>query len=147
VHYVGSSGGRGATIRVVTGDIFVQNGGKSLTIQGGRSDIRVITLPTLTGTSVTTDDGDVVMQIPDAANLLITAQSLSGGTVTPPPDRSVEGDQGDGNEDGDDAPSLAVATVSPDHRSATIQLGSLATIDALKQYLTVSTGHGNVTFR
>ena len=143
VHYVGSSGGRGATINVTKGDIFVQDGGKVLTVHGGQSNITVIALPTLTGTSITTDDGNVTAQIPDAANLLITASSASGGTVTPPPDRDV---QATGDDD-DSSSSLVVLDVAPDHKSATIQLGDLQTIQTLEQYLTVSTGHGNVVFR
>jgi len=127
----------------------VEGGGKTLVIQSGRSDVRVITLPTITGTRISTNDGDIVMQIPDAANLLITATTASGGTVTPPPDRSVEDGSGsdDSSGDDDDSSSRALATVAPDHMSATIQLGSLQTIQSLNQTLTVSTGHGNIVFR
>jgi hypothetical protein len=152
VHYVGSSGSRGATVNVGTGDIFVQDGGKTLAIAGGRSNVNVITLPTVAGTSITTSDGNITAQIPDSANVLITATSLSGGTVTPPPDRSVQID----DSSGDDTSSmsagvvlmpLAFSTVSDDHRSAVIQLGDLMKIQLLQQYLTVSTGHGSIVFR
>src|SRR5579862_4396468 len=54
VHYVGSSGSSGCTIDVTRGDVFVQDGGKILNIKGGTSNITFITLPTLVGTSVTT---------------------------------------------------------------------------------------------
>jgi hypothetical protein len=146
VHYVGSSGARGATINVTEGDIFVQDGGRGLTITGGQSNIDIITLPTITGTSVVTDDGDIRMQVPDAANLLITATAMTGGTVTPPPDRSVE-EGADPSDTSDGPASGATSTVAPDHKSATIQLGDPQTIQDLNQYLTVSTGHGNVVFR
>jgi hypothetical protein len=53
VHYVGSSGAKGVAITVGTGDIFVQDGGQHVTIAGGTSNIDVITLPTVAGTSIT----------------------------------------------------------------------------------------------
>lgn len=149
VHYVGSSGAKGATIAVDNGDIYVQDGGQTLDISGGTSNIQVITLPTVTGTSVTTNVGDISMQIPNAAVLLITATSLSGGTVTPPPNEAVE--VSDGNDDGTDeednaSSTTAISNVAADHRSATIQLGSMAEIQTLRQYMKIETGQGNVVF-
>jgi hypothetical protein len=143
-HYVGSSGAKGVAITVGTGDIFVQDGGQQLTIAGGTSNIEVITLPTLAGASITTQVGDISAQIPNAAVLLITATSLSGGTVTPPPDKSVQG-TGDDSTD-DTSGGTAISTVAPDHKSATIQLGTMESIQALGQYLQVQTGNGNVVF-
>ncbi len=142
VHYVGSSGAKGAAITVATGDVFVDDAGQNLSISGGTSNIDVITLPTLSGTSITTKVGDISIQIPNAAVLLITARSLSGGTVTPPPSKAVE--LGDDDDDGTTA--TAVSTVASDHASATIQLGTLANIQALNQYLTVQTGDGDIVF-
>jgi hypothetical protein len=148
VHYVGSSGGSAATINVAKGDIFVQDGGKKLAIKGGQSNINVIALPTIAGTSIATDYGNITAQIPDSANITITATSLDGGTVTPPPNRSVQVDTS-----GDDSTSsfdlgpnlrpLALSTVAPDHKSAVIVLGNLQ----LGYTLTVTAGHGNVVFR
>jgi hypothetical protein len=152
VHYVGSSGANGATLKVTTGDIFVQDGGKNLQIKGGRSNINLIALPTITGTSIATDDGNITAQIPDSANLLITATTASGGTITPPPNRDVQGDQSNDNSTssfdlGPHLRTLAVSTVAGDHKSATIQLGDPLKIQQLHQYMTVSTGNGNVVFR
>ncbi len=157
IHYVGSSGSTGCTINVTRGDVFVQNGGKTLNINGGTSNISVITLPTLIGTSITTKVGNITAQIPQAAVLLITATTASGGTVTPPPNKSVElnldptsGDTTDtssGDDGGPSATGQALSTVAPDHKSATIQLGALPVIQQNKWYLTVSTGNGNIVFR
>jgi hypothetical protein len=151
VHYVGSSGANGATVNVETGDIFVQDGGKVLNIKGGQSNINVIALPTLQGSSITTDYGNITAQIPDSANILITASTGGGGTVTPPPNRSVEatGDDDDSTTSsfgGFVLKTLAVSTVADDHKSAQIQLGDAMKIMTLMQYLTVSTGHGNIVF-
>jgi hypothetical protein len=148
VHYVGSSGSKGVTINVENGDIFVQDGGQNLQITGGTSNIDVITLPTVTGTTITTNVGDISAQIPNASVLLITATVVTGGTVTPPPNKSVElgDDDDDDDDDGTGATGTAVSTVSADHKSATIQLGTLASIQALKQYMQVRTGDGNIVF-
>ena len=147
VYFVGSSGGNGATIEVGRGDVFVQDGGRSLTIHGGLSNIDVIALPTMIGTSITTDVGDITAQIPDAANLLITAMTESGGTVTPPPNKSVISD--DGETQAFHASSflhpLAVSNMGPGNKSATIQLGNPD--KAQQQTLWVSTGRGNIVFR
>jgi hypothetical protein len=154
VHYVGSSGSTGCTINVTRGDVFVQDGGKILNITGGTSNINVITLPTLVGTSITTKVGNITAQIPQAAVLLITATTAGGGTVTPPPNKAVElnldpssGDTTDmSGDDGGAASGQAISKVSPDHKSATIQLGSLPVIQQNNWYLTVSTGDGNIVF-
>jgi hypothetical protein len=147
VYFVGSSGGNGATIEVERGDVFVQDGGRTLTIKGGLTNIDVIALPTMIGTSLTTDVGDITAQIPDAANLLITATAESGGTVTPPPNKSVISD--DGETQAFHASSslhpLAVSNMGPGNKSATIQLGNPT--KAGQQTLWVSTGHGNIVFR
>ena len=154
VHYVGSSGSTGCTINVTRGDVFVQDGGKTLNINGGTSNITVITLPTLIGTSITTKVGNINASIPQAAVLLITATSASGGTVTPPPNKAVElnldpttGDTTDtSGDDGGSNSGEAISTVAPDHKSATIQLGALKVIQQNKWYLNVSTGNGNIVF-
>jgi hypothetical protein len=152
VHYVGSSGSTGCTINVTRGDIFVQDGGKTLNINGGTSNITVITLPTLIGTSITTKVGNINAQIPQAAVLLIKATTASGGTVTPPPNKAVELNvdptSGDTTDTGDDggAAGQAISVVAPDHKSATIQLGSLPVIQQNKWFLNVSTGSGNIVF-
>jgi hypothetical protein len=146
VHYVGSSGAKGVAITVGSGDIFVQDGGQKLTIAGGTSNIDVITLPTVAGTSITTQVGDISALIPNAAVLFITATTLSGGAVTPPPNKSVVvGDDGSNGSD-DTSSGTAISAVAPDHKSATIQLGTMQSIQALGQYLTVQTGNGNVVF-
>ena len=149
VHYVGSSGAKGVSITVGNGDVFVDDGGQNLTISGGTTNIDVITLPTLAGNSITTKVGDISAQIPNAAVLLITATCLSGGTVTPPPNKAVE--SGDDDDDSSGDPSgfsggTAISNVAPDHRSATIQLGTLASINSLGQYLKVQTGQGSIVF-
>lgn len=143
VHYVGTSGAKGASITVGNGDVFADDAGAHLTITGGTSNIDVITLPTLAGDRIITQNGDISAQIPNAAVLLITADALTGGTVTPPPDKSVQtsdtaGDDGSGG--------TAISTVAADHAHATIQLGTMTAIQALGQYLTVQTGHGNIVF-
>jgi hypothetical protein len=145
VHYVGSSGAKGASLTVANGDIFAQDAGQQLTITGGTSNVDVITLPTIAGASITTKVGDISVQIPNAAVIFITAKSLSGGTVTPPPNKAVQ-ISGTGDDDDDDSNGTAISTVAPDHRSATIQLGTLANIQALNQYLQVQTGAGDIVF-
>jgi hypothetical protein len=145
VHYVGSSGAKGASISLEEGDIFVQDGGAHLTIAGGSSNIDVITLPTLAGTSITTKTGNISAQIPQAAVLFITARALTGGSVTPPPNKAVEISTSGGDDDDTNA-GAAISTVAPNHTSATIQLGSMAAIMALNQYLEVQTGNGNIVF-
>jgi hypothetical protein len=153
VHYVGSSGSTGCTINVTKGDVFVQDGGKFLNITGGTSNISVITLPTLVGTSITTKVGNINAQIPQAAVLLVTATTAGGGTVTPPPDKAVElnldpssGDTTDMTGDDGGFAGQAISNVAPDHKSATIQMGALAVIQQNNWYLTVSTGNGNIVF-
>jgi hypothetical protein len=155
VHYVGSSGSTGCTINVTRGDVFLQDAGKILNVKGGTSNITFITLPTLVGTSVTTDVGNINATIPKAAVLLITATAASGGVVTPPPNKAVElnydptsGDTTDttAGADSGDLGGSAISNVSADHKSATIQLGSLPVIQENKWFLTVSTGNGNIVF-
>jgi hypothetical protein len=154
VRYVGSSGSSGCTINVTRGDVFVQDAGKILNIKGGTSNISVVTLPTLVGTSITTQVGNINAWIPQAAVLLITATTATGGTVTPPPNKAVElqvdpttGDTTD-TASGDDggAAGQALSKVAPDHKSASIQLGSLDVIQQNSWFLTVSTGNGNIVF-
>jgi hypothetical protein len=147
VYFVGSSGGNGANIEVGKGDVFVQDGGRSLTIKGGLTNIDVIALPTMIGTSLTTDVGDITAQIPDAANLLITATAEAGGTVTPPPNKSVVSDDGETQalHVTLSAHPLAVSSLGPGNMSATIQLGNPD--KAQQQTLWVSTGYGNIVFR
>ena len=144
VHYVGTSGAKGASITVGNGDVFAQDAGAHLTITGGTSNIDVITLPTLAGDRITTQNGDIFAQIPNAAVLFITADALTGGTVTPPPDKSVQ--TSDTGDDDDGSGGTAISTVAADHAHATIQLGTMTAIQTLGQYLTVQTGHGNIVF-
>ncbi|HEY2511486.1 MAG TPA: hypothetical protein VGI39_11545 [Polyangiaceae bacterium] len=144
VHYVGTSGAKGASITVGNGDVFAQDAGAHLTITGGTSNIDVITLPTLAGDRISTQNGDISAQIPNAAVLLITADARSGGTVTPPPDKSVQ--TSDTGDDDDGSRGTAISTVAEDHAHATIQLGTMTAIQSLGQYLTVQTGHGNIVF-
>jgi hypothetical protein len=145
--FVGSSGGPGADIEVGTGDVFVQDGGGLLTIKGGLTNVTVIALPTMVGTSIVTDTGDITAQIPDAANLLITATTAGGGTVTPPPNKSVVSDdsQTQAFHARSFAHPLAVSNLGPGNKSATIQLGNPA--KAAQQTLRVATGNGNIVFR
>jgi hypothetical protein len=131
VHYVGSSGANSANITVGNGDVYVQDGGKSIDIQGGtapggRSNITVITLPTVQGFNISTSSGNISAQIPQATVLLISARAATGGTVTPPPNKDVYVTCTSSSDDSsDDTPSgAAISVVAPDHRSATVTLGS-----------------------
>jgi hypothetical protein len=143
VNFVGASAAPVTTIYAKSGDVSVTNIGNDLYVQGVASNIVVNAAPTLTGGSIVTDDGDVIAKIPDAANLFVTATSLKGGTVTPPPERGVE-ETTTSFIKPPTRTSQAVTTVAPDGRSANIELG-----DPLRQgkrTLEVSTGNGNVIF-